>query len=66
MPKYALKLLSDGPPPSPHRWAIYRADQDYPVEKSREYFRSALLAKIAGNKALRELELDGHGIKGNR
>ena len=56
MPKYRLKIITDGPSVSPHIWAIFRADEEYPVEKSREYFRTALLAKMAGNKILRRLE----------
>lgn len=56
MAKYRLKIITDGPSTSPHTWAIFRADEEYPVEKSREHFRTALLAKMAGNKILRRLE----------
>jgi len=56
MPRYRLKIISDGSLASAHTWAIFRADEEYPVERSREYFRTALLAKMAGNKILRQLE----------
>ena len=56
MLKYRLKIITDGPSASPHTWAIFRADEEYPVEKSRETFRTALLAKMAGSKILRRLE----------
>jgi hypothetical protein len=56
MPKYRLKIITDGPSTSPHTWAIFRASEEYPVDKSHEYFRTTLLAKMAGNKILRRLE----------
>jgi hypothetical protein len=56
MNKYSLKIRMDGPTDLPYSWEIFRADQEYPVEKSRETFRTALLAKMAGNEVLRQLE----------
>jgi hypothetical protein len=56
MARYRLKIVTDGSLDSPHTWAISRADEEFPVEKSRESFRTALLAKMAGSKILRQLE----------
>jgi hypothetical protein len=56
MSKYRLKIRTDGHVDLPYSWEIFRADEEYPVEKSRETFRTALLAKMAGGKSLRRLE----------
>jgi hypothetical protein len=56
MSKYRLKIRMDGPVDLPYSWEIFRADEEYPVEKSRETFRTALLAKMAGGKIMRRLE----------
>jgi hypothetical protein len=44
------------PTDSPHSWAILRADEEFPIEKSGEQFRTQLLAKMAGGKIMRRLE----------
>jgi hypothetical protein len=56
MRKYHLKIRTDGPLALPYSWELYGDGADYPSEKSRETFRTALLAKMAGNKILRRLE----------
>jgi hypothetical protein len=59
MPKYRLQIKSGGPATSPFSWELYREGEEYPREKSRETFRTVLLAKMAGNNVLRELEHQG-------
>lgn len=56
MKTYSLKVRKDGPANLPFSWEIFRADQKYPVEKSRKTYRTELLAKMAGNDILRQLE----------
>ena len=41
--------------PRPYTWEIYIDGQDRPIEKSTESYSSALVAKMAGNAALRQL-----------
>lgn len=59
MAKYRLEIKSGGPTTSPFSWVLHREGEEYPREKSRENFRTPLLAKMAGNKVLRELESQG-------
>jgi hypothetical protein len=56
MPTYRLVIKMDGPPDLPYSWELYKGDADYASKKSRETFRTKLLARMAGNTILRRLE----------
>jgi hypothetical protein len=56
MPEYRLKIIADGLAVASYPWALFRANEEFPFEKSRANFRTQLLAKMAGSKILRRLE----------
>jgi hypothetical protein len=56
MVQYRLEIVTDGLAATPHSRAIFRADEQFPIEKSRAHFRTPLLARMAGGKILRRLE----------
>ena len=56
MAVFKLRIIKDkGVNPRPYTWEIYLDGQDHPIEKSTESYSSALVAKLAGNAALRQL-----------
>jgi hypothetical protein len=56
MPKYTVRVMADRPYPTPYMWEILAAGEFLPVERARESFRTPISAKVAGHKALRELQ----------
>ena len=66
MPKYLLQIRSDDLATSPYWWVLYREGEEHPGERSRDSFRTALLAKMSGNKVLHELERQDRGASRKR
>ena len=59
MAEYRLKITRDGERQRPYGWEIYRSDEDFPIEKSQEGYRSAISAKVAGHEAMRRIRASG-------
>ncbi len=56
MAVYTVHILSDRPHPTPYTWQILEAGGILPAERARESFRTAISAKVAGHRALRQLQ----------
>jgi hypothetical protein len=56
MSPYRLRINNDDGGPTPYSWEIYRSDEQFPVQQSGKKFRSAILAKVDGHKAMRQLQ----------
>jgi hypothetical protein len=52
---YTLRVSDRGQKPKPYSWEIFRIGEAHPFRKSAETFRTAILAKIAGQAALGRL-----------
>jgi hypothetical protein len=53
--EFTLHINSGGAKPKPFTWEIFRQGEPFPFRRSSEFYRSPILAKIAGHKAMREL-----------
>ena len=53
--EYRLHINSHGSKPKPFTWEIFRQGEPFAFRKSSESYRSPIMAKIAGHKAIREL-----------
>jgi hypothetical protein len=56
MAHYTLRVMIGHPWPNPYTWEILKAGEVSPVKTAKEAFRTAILAKIDGHKALRQLQ----------
>jgi hypothetical protein len=54
--RYILHINSSGTTPNRYSWEIHRAGEPFAFRKSTEAFRTAILAKIAGNVAIARLQ----------
>ena len=59
MAEYRLKITHNVSEQLPYSWEIYRSDEDFPIEKSKQRYRAALSAKIAGHEAMRWIRESG-------
>jgi hypothetical protein len=53
--RYILHINSGGAAPNRYSWEIHRAGEPFAFRKSAEAYRTAILAKIAGNVAIARL-----------